>query len=112
MIIEVQNLQNGWIKVSPIGSFDGDVELASFQKELNNLVEQGQNKIIIDMTSVRMINSVAIGSIIWLYKRVHGLEDNRVAIANLNDFNRRMIEFARLDEIITIIDRLEDFSFD
>jgi anti-anti-sigma factor len=62
-----------------------------FSEKLLRLVDAGFTEIVVDLGAVRTITSLALGTIVSTHQKM-AAAGNRLAVANLNEDFRRVIE--------------------
>lgn len=99
MNIEVKQLGN--IKVLNCGgSLDADT-VAGFKKVAYDLVNQGSTRFVIDCSNLNFIDSMGLGVLISLLRRVRQREGD-VKIASLSDEVKTIFEITRLHRLFDV----------
>ena len=97
---------DGWTVVA----VTGELELATaprLRQEVVGLVGEGHVQIVLDLSGVDFVDSVGLGVIVSVLKRVRG-RGGELVVAGPVPRVRRLFELTRLDEIIPLHDRVED----
>lgn len=72
-------------------------ELASFKT----------NKLVLDLSQVPLLDSSGLGMLIALFKHINQ-EEGVIIYVGMTDYVKKIIGFAKLDKIFTIVDDLEE----
>ena len=99
MNIEVK--QQGDIKVLQCGgSLDADT-VASFKKIVYELVDEGSNRFVVDMSHLDFVDSMGLGVLISLLRRVRQREGD-VKVSGLSDEVKTIFEITRLHRLFDV----------
>ena len=99
MNIEVK--QQGDIKVLQCGgSLDADT-VASFKKIAYELVDEGSNRFVVDMSHLDFVDSMGLGVLISLLRRVRQREGD-VKVSGLSDEVKTIFEITRLHRLFDV----------
>ncbi|MDZ4179287.1 MAG: anti-sigma factor antagonist [Coriobacteriia bacterium] len=98
---------------------EGDLDLAvvpELQESLAALLDTGYYNIVLDMADVRYVDSSALGLLVWLDRRLSGI-DGKVVMAGANRDIRRILEVSRLASVTPtlcasgdVAEALDDFD--
>jgi anti-anti-sigma factor len=80
-----------------------------FEKKVKSLVDEGFMKIVLDFNDVEFISSQGLGILVINYKPV-AEKGGYIALVNLNDSIRRVMEITRLDKVLKIADSIEELN--
>lgn len=69
------------------------------------LVNSGTNKLVLELSQVPLVDSSGIGMLISLFKHINQ-EQGTIIYAGMTDYVKKIIGFAKLDKIFTIVDDL------
>lgn len=69
--------------------------------------ENQQYNMVIDLTEVNFIDSSGLGALIAWFKMANQ-QQSRVIFCGMSDYVRKIVSYARLDKIFTIVDTLEE----
>jgi len=99
MNIEVK--QNGMVQVLQCGgSLDAD-SVAGFKKVAYDLVKGGSKQFVIDCSSLNFIDSMGLGVLISLLRRVRQQQGD-VKVAGLNEDVKTIFEITRLHRLFDV----------
>ena len=82
------------------GSLDADT-VAGFKKIAYDLVNEGNNRFVIDCTDLNFIDSMGLGVLISLLRRVRQ-RDGDVKVAGLSDEVKTIFEITRLHRLFDV----------
>lgn len=101
-------------------TFDEGVLLAELSGEItllqsNELKENIKNemaklkttRLLLDLSKVPLVDSSGLGMLISLFKHINQ-EQGSIVYAGMTDYVKKIIGFAKLDKIFTIVDGLEE----
>lgn len=88
------------------GSLDANT-VSDFKKETLQLLNSGSVKIIIDGSKLDFVDSMGLGSLISLLRKVKQ-QDGDVMIANLTDDVKTIFEITRLHKLFRVFDNIEE----
>ncbi|MFH1654587.1 MAG: STAS domain-containing protein [Pseudomonadota bacterium] len=99
MNIKIQSL--GGVKVLHCdGSLDADT-VEAFKEVSYKLINEGTNNFVIDCTEVQFVDSIGLGALISLLRRVREKEGD-VKISSLNEDVKTIFEITRLHRLFEI----------
>jgi anti-sigma B factor antagonist len=81
------------------GALDA-VSAPDIRPTLDALVAEGRKKIIVDLSTLRLIDSSGIGAIVALFKRVRA-QGGQVSVVGLRDQPLAIFRLLRLDRVFT-----------
>lgn len=96
---------DGWIVVAPVGELD----LASaprLRSEVLARLAEGHRRVVVDLVGVDFADSIGIGVLVAVNKRVRGL-DGVLVLARPEPPVRRVLELAGIDRILAVHDDLD-----
>ncbi|MFZ5943008.1 MAG: STAS domain-containing protein [Bacillota bacterium] len=70
------------------------------------LAKTNTDKVIIDLSKVPLLDSSGLGMLISLFKYINE-EKGQIVYAGLTDYVKKIVGFAKLDKIFTIVDSVE-----
>lgn len=82
------------------GSIDADT-IALFKKRTGELFDDGMNKFVLDLTKVGFIDSMGLGAMISLLRRVREKKGN-VMTCGVNKDLKDIFEITRLNKLFTV----------
>jgi anti-sigma B factor antagonist len=98
--------EDGWAVVG----VTGELELATaprLRQQMVSLVGEGHTRIVLDLSQVDFVDSIGLGVIVSVLKRVRGRGGELVLVGAIPRV-RALFELTRLDEILELHDRLDD----
>lgn len=87
------------LKVS--GNLDAD-SVAQFKKTANQLVEEGQTRLVMDCQTLHFIDSMGLGAMISLLRKVR-IHQGDLKVSNVNPEVRSVFEITRLHRLFDIL---------
>jgi len=90
-------------------SVTGELELATaprLRQAVVGLVGEGHVDIVLDLSGVDFVDSIGLGVIVSVLKRVRG-RDGRLVVAGPVPRVRALFELTRLDEIVAVHDTVD-----
>lgn len=97
--------QEGWKVVSVVGELD----LATaplFRQRIITLVNEGANRLVLDLMATDFLDSIGLGVIVGTLKRLQSTDGQLVVATNVARI-RSVFELTRLDQIIPIRDDVD-----
>jgi anti-sigma B factor antagonist len=88
----------------------GELELATaprLRQQVVNLVGEGHTRVVLDLTNVDFLDSIGLGVIVSVLKRVRSHGGELVLVGAVPRV-RALFELTRLDEILELHDHLDD----
>ncbi len=95
--------QNADVKIIDVNSYLGSYAAADLRETLANLVNQDVQKIVVNLSKVEHINSMAIGVLVGTAKQLR-LKDGDVKIYGLAENIRRTFDLIGASDIVEIHD--------
>lgn len=95
-----------WVLVEVVG----DLDLATapaLRQEVLNLLNDGERKVLIDLTPTDFLDSVGLGTLVALLKRVR-VHDGDLAIVCPTARLRRLFTITDLDRVFALYDTADD----
>ncbi|WP_410217412.1 STAS domain-containing protein [Paracoccus sp. (in: a-proteobacteria)] len=96
-MIKTQLHDGGICVISPEGDRLTAVSSNQFRQQASQLIDDGHNRLIIDLTQVRFVDSSGLGAIVGLLKRVGNRGE--VVICGLTDAVRQMFKITRMERV-------------
>jgi len=98
--MDYKKLLNGDVVLLPLkGKLMGGSETNVISNQLNELLEKGYNKIVLDFRDVDWINSLATGSLIkWFFILRENGGDLRIA-----NTNHKIFQYLTITKLMTVI---------
>ena len=95
--------QSADVKIIDANDYLGSYAAAELRKALADLVSQNVQKIVVNLSQVEHINSVAIGALVGTAKQLR-LKDGEVKVYGLADNIRRTFDLIGASDIVDIYD--------
>lgn len=95
--------QSADVKIIDVNDYVGSYAAVELRQTLTNLVNQDVHKIIVNLSEVEHINSVAIGALVGTAKQLR-LKDGDVKIYGLAENIRRTFDLIGASDIVEIHD--------
>jgi anti-sigma B factor antagonist len=89
----------GIIKVT--ADLDSEQSGEALRKAFNQVYDQGKRTIVLDLTSVQIINSYGIGKVLMCYKRLKA-ENGVLKVKPLQGFVKETFELLMLDKLLPV----------
>jgi len=86
--------------VSPQGERLDAHAAVAFKEFMAKTIDEGNNKIVLDLRQITFIDSSGLGAIVTTLKRVGA--DGKLVVAGLNDKTRSIFEMTRMDRVFDI----------
>ena len=83
--------------------------IEEFEETLKQYVKDGILKIVIDLKDIEFISSQGLGVLVINYKPL-AEKDGFIALLNLNDSIKRVMEITRLDKVISVAKSLDEIE--
>jgi len=108
MSIKSTTIQNGTIAIIEVkGSLIGDGETDQLRDDVNDFVEQGSKRLILDLHKVNYMNSSGIGAIISAH--THFVKNGgQIKLAGITQNIRNLFTVTRLVEIFDVYETTND----
>jgi anti-sigma B factor antagonist len=105
--IKTRAVQEGTIGIIEIrSSLIGEDEIDGLREVVSDFVEQGNKKLIIDLSRVSIINSVGIGALISSYT-TFTKNGGEVILTGVNKSIKNVFIITKLSEVFEILDTIE-----
>lgn len=102
MELEYQTkVQNGKGLITIQGDLDNEQAGEALRKAFNKIFEDGQRTIVLDLSSVHVINSYGIGKVLMCYKRLKA-ENGVLMVKPLSGFVKETFELLMLDTLFPV----------
>ena len=95
------SVENGKGLIVVDGDLDNEQAGEALRQAFNKLFDQGERTIVLDLSSVQIINSYGIGKILMCYKRLKG-ENGQMMVKPLTGFVKETFELLMLDSLFPI----------
>jgi len=76
------------------------------EKIKEEMVKLKSNKLVLDLSQVPLLDSSGLGMLISLFKHINQ-EQGTIIYVGMTDYVKKIIGFAKLDKIFTIVDDLD-----
>jgi anti-anti-sigma factor len=76
------------------------------RRSLQHAVDDGARTVVLDLTGVRLIDSTALGTIVWLHKQLQE-RGGHVCVAAPQPLVLKVLELTSVDRLIRIYDSVE-----
>ena len=83
------------------GDLDSEPAGEALRKAFNQVFDQGKRTIVLDLTSVQIINSYGIGKVLMCYKRLKA-ENGVLMVKPLQGFVKETFELLMLDKLLPV----------
>lgn len=91
---------NGICVIRPEGDRLTALGAHAFRQEASQLIDAGSNRIVIDLSEVRFVDSSGLGAIVGLLKKVGNRGE--VAVCGLTEAVRQMFRVTRMERVFQI----------
>ena len=88
------------------GKIMGGPEAGEINNQINNLIDQGKIKIIIDMKEVEWVNSSGLGILIGAITTLKN-NDGKLSLTNISDRVYNLLKITKLQSLFSIYPNLE-----
>jgi anti-sigma B factor antagonist len=90
--------QNGFVVLHITGELDA-VSVPDLRSELDRIVAEGHNRVVVDLTGLRLIDSSGVGAIVSLYRRLrdHG---GTVTVEGATEQPLAVLKLLKLDRLL------------
>lgn len=99
-MIHTQIQPNGICVIRPEGDRLTALGANAFRHEVSQLIDGGSNRIVIDLSEVRFVDSSGLGAIVGLLKKVGNRGE--VVVCGLSDAVRQMFRVTRMERVFQI----------
>lgn len=93
--------QDGVIIISLIGKIMGGPEAGQINDKINNYIDQGKKRIIIDLDKVEWMNSSGLGILIGAIQTLKN-NDGSLCLVNVSDRIRELLKITKLLNVFDI----------
>jgi anti-sigma B factor antagonist len=108
MAVKISTMRNMEIAVLEVrGTIIGGDETDELKKEANNLLEQGNRKLIVDMSGVTYINSSGLGAMVSIHGS-YAKADGRICLCGMGKSVKNVFVLTRLTSIFDVEDTKEE----
>lgn len=90
--------RSGVTVISPEGNILGGPEASALNDELHKLIDQGKDKVVIDLSNVSLMNSSGLGLLIGAFTTMKNA-GGMLKLAGANDKVQGLIEISKLTSI-------------
>jgi len=80
----------------------GDLERIGVQ--LNNAVDEGSHRLVLDFSNVEFISSQAIGLLLATHKKLNQIHNAKLALCGLSPSLLQLLKITRLDKVLPMRD--------
>jgi anti-sigma B factor antagonist len=106
--IKFRTVQAGIIGIIEIrSSLIGEEEIDELRDAVSDFIEQGNKKLIIDLSRVGIINSIGIGALISSYTSFTR-NGGEVILTGVNKSIKNVFIITKLSEVFEILDSIEE----
>ncbi|MDI6778775.1 MAG: STAS domain-containing protein [Bacteroidota bacterium] len=108
MAIRTRAIKDGTIGIIEIkSSLIGEEEIDELREAVTDFIEQGNKKLILDLSRVGIINSAGIGALISAYTNF-SKNGGDVVLIGVNKSVKNVFIITKLSEVFEIQDKIED----
>jgi anti-sigma B factor antagonist len=98
MTFSISVTEGGATRLAIEGELDA-VTVSDLRAEIENLLAKRPNRVEVDLSSLRMLDSSGVGALVSLYKRVRGY-GGEVVMVGLRDQPLAIFRLLRLDRVM------------
>lgn len=98
-MIKIDTTHNDITVIVPENDRLTAVNSTQFKQEVIAHVDDGNARLVIDMTDVSFVDSAGLGALVGVLKRIGARGD--IVVCGLSDSVRQMFELTRMDRIFT-----------
>ncbi|GEM_PF-7020013 len=109
-LISVEREQS-WIRLILSPNFGLLPSIDPFKNAIEQHLPEGESNLVLDMSRVEQLNSVALGALMWLYRRINQQEEGRLVCVGVSDGVREILRFSRLDRLIPVVSEADLGSY-
>lgn len=91
--------EKGYIRVS--ADMDSEASGEALRKAFNEIYDKGKRTIVLDLSTVQIINSYGIGKVLMCYKRLKA-ENGVLMVKPLQGFVKETFELLLLDKLLPV----------
>ncbi len=108
LAIRTRTIKDGTIGIIEIkSSLIGEEEIDELREAVTDFIEQGNKKLILDLSRVGIINSAGIGALISAYTNF-SKNGGDVVLIGVNKSVKNVFIITKLSEVFEIQDKIED----
>ncbi len=108
-LISVEREQN-WLRLVLSPNFGLLPSIDPFKNAIEHSLPEEEANLVLDLSRVEQLNSVALGALMWLYRRHAQLEEGKLVCVGVSDGVREILRFSRLDRLIPVVSEEELMS--
>ena len=94
------SIDGGSVTLNITGELDA-VSVPDLRPVLDDLINKGHKKIIVDLAGLRLIDSSGVGAIVYLFRRLRGVGGTLV-VRGATDQPLAILRLLKLDQILAI----------
>jgi anti-anti-sigma factor len=98
--------EDGILIISVNGRLDV-VSSPDFDKELGQLMDEGETKLVFDMDALDYISSAGLRSFLMVAKKLK-TKSGKIAFASMQDIVKQVFEISGFNQILPIFDSLDE----
>ena len=99
MTYEISTTQDGTAQLAIKGELDA-MSVSDLRSDIDGLVSRQPNRVEVDLSRLRMIDSSGVGALVSLYKRIRA-QGGHVVVMGLQDQPLAVFRLLRLDRVMT-----------
>lgn len=96
----------GYVTIRPNGCKLDFSNCDEFEQLLQNLLDEGYNRVVLDLRYVTFLDSCMLGILVDGYRKVAGAGE--IGLCHVDENIRNVLELTRLNEVFAIYPSLED----
>lgn len=100
-----ESLQNNHLVIAPSGRLDS-VNAPILDKKLSSVIERGDIRLVIDLTTLEYISSIGLSTLLSAAKKIKRM-DGRIVLAGMNDRVRMIMEISGFNRLFVIFPNVE-----
>ena len=94
------SIDGGNVTLNITGELDA-VSVPDLRPVLDDLINKGHKKIVVDLAGLRLIDSSGVGAIVYLFRRLRGVGGSLV-VRGATDQPLAILRLLKLDQILAI----------
>jgi anti-sigma B factor antagonist len=94
------SIDGGNVTLNITGELDA-VSVPDLRPVLDDLINKGHKKIVVDLAGLRLIDSSGVGAIVYLFRRLRGVGGTLV-VRGATDQPLAILRLLKLDQILAI----------
>lgn len=102
-----QSEQGNVLVIELEGELMGGPEADEFRKVIDNAIKDEKNKVVVDMTKVKWMNSSGLGMLMSALTSLRS-SGGELKLANISERVRRPIQITRLDSVFEEFDSVDE----